>query len=106
MRTARPADRPAIEALTLAAYEQYAAILPPLLWQQYRQNIAETLADAPPDVTIVAEADGALVGSVLLYPAAARLVEPAAADPTDSRIRRSACWRCRRPQEDAGSAGD
>src|SRR6185503_14527838 len=69
IRSAREADRPAIEAVTLAAYEQYAAILPPRLWREYRRNIVATLADATPEITIVAEAGGALVGSVLLQPA-------------------------------------
>jgi GNAT superfamily N-acetyltransferase len=76
IRGGRPADRAAIEAVTLAAYEQYAAILPPHLWQQYRQHIVETLAGAAPDITIVAEAEGALVGSVLLYPPGAEMAEP------------------------------
>jgi predicted N-acetyltransferase YhbS len=73
IRSARPADRPAIEAVTLAAYKQYATILPPRLWREYRRNIVDTLADAIPDITIVAEAQGALVGSVLLYPAGAEI---------------------------------
>ena len=76
IRVARPADRPAVEAVTLAAYEQYAALVPPRLWREYRRNILDTLADATPDITIVAEAEGALVGSVLLYPAGAEMVEP------------------------------
>ena len=76
IRSARPADRTAIEAVTLAAYEQYADILPPALWRQYRQHIVETLAEATADITIVAEADGALVGSVLLYPAGAGMAAP------------------------------
>jgi len=75
IRVARPADRPAVEAVTLAAYEQYAALVPPRLWREYRRNILDTLADATPDITIVAEAEGALVGSVLLYPAGAEMVE-------------------------------
>jgi predicted N-acetyltransferase YhbS len=76
IRSAREADRPAIEAVTLAAYEQYAAILPPRLWREYRRNIVATLADATPDITIVAEAQGALVGSVLLHPAGADAANP------------------------------
>ena len=40
--------RPAIEAVTLAAYEQYAAVLAPPLWAAYRQNIVATLAAAKP----------------------------------------------------------
>ncbi|HEY7039727.1 MAG TPA: GNAT family N-acetyltransferase [Methylomirabilota bacterium] len=76
IRGARPSDRPDIEAVTLAAYEQYAAVVPPRLWQQYRRNIISTLADATADITIVAEAEGALVGSVLLCPAGTELPAP------------------------------
>lgn len=85
IRSARPADRPAVEAVTLAAYEQYAALVPPRLWLEYRRNIVDTLADATPDITIVAEAEGGvLVGSVLLYPAGAEMLEPGAS--TSSRL--------------------
>jgi GNAT superfamily N-acetyltransferase len=76
IRSAGAAERPAIEAVTLAAYEQYATVLPSALWREYRRNIVETLAAASPDVTIVAEAAGALVGSVLLYPAGVEMIEP------------------------------
>ena len=71
IRDARPDDRAAIEAVTLAAYEQYAAVLPPPLWVAYRQNILATLAKGPPVAQIVADAAGLVVGSVLLYPAGA-----------------------------------
>jgi GNAT superfamily N-acetyltransferase len=67
IRDARPGDRSAIEAVTLAAYQQYAALMP-ALWESYRQNILVTLAAAPPDTQIVAEEEGRIVGSVLLYP--------------------------------------
>jgi GNAT superfamily N-acetyltransferase len=76
IRDARPDDRAAIEAVTLAAYEQYAAALPPPLWAAYRQNIVATLAEAEPGGQIVAEAAGAVVGSVLLHPAGAVMAEP------------------------------
>jgi GNAT superfamily N-acetyltransferase len=69
VRDAAPSDRAAIEAVTLAAYEQYAATLPAPLWTMYRQSILATLADVQPAAQIVAEDGGALVGSVLLYPA-------------------------------------
>jgi len=82
IRSARPADRPAVEAVTLAAYEQYAALVPPQLWREYRRNIVDTLADATPDITIVAEAEGTLMGSVLLYPAGAEMVEPGQGTPS------------------------
>jgi GNAT superfamily N-acetyltransferase len=71
IRDAGPGDRGAIEVVTLAAYEQYAAALPPPLWAMYRQSIQATLADVRPAAQIVAEEGGALVGTVLLYPAGA-----------------------------------
>ena len=69
VRDARPSDHAAILAVTLAAYEQYAAALTPPRWAMYRQNIQATLADVRPAAQIVAEAGDALVGTVLLYPA-------------------------------------
>ena len=68
IRDARPSDRDAIEAVTLAAYEQYAAAMP-AHWDLYRQNILSTLAAADPRAQIVAEAGDRTLGSVLLYPA-------------------------------------
>jgi GNAT superfamily N-acetyltransferase len=65
IREARADDRAAIEAVTLAAYEQYATVMP-ALWGVYRQNILSTLAGASPDAQIVAEDQGRVVGSVLL----------------------------------------
>ena len=62
--------------MTLAAYEQYAAVLAPPLWAAYRQNIVATLAAATPATLIVAEAAGRMVGSVLLQPAGSVLIEP------------------------------
>jgi len=71
IRDARPSDRDAILAVTLAAYEQYADALTPPRWEMYRQNIEATLADVRPAAQIVAEEGGALVGTVLLYPGGA-----------------------------------
>ncbi|HTI53723.1 MAG TPA: GNAT family N-acetyltransferase [Verrucomicrobiae bacterium] len=76
IRDGRLDDRPAVEAVTLAAYEQYAAVLSPPLWSAYRQNIVATLAAAAPATLIVAEAAGAVVGSVLLQPAGSVMTEP------------------------------
>lgn len=69
LRDARENDRDAIQDVTLSAYQQYAAVMPPPLWENYRQNILATLADVRPAEQIVAEQDGAIVGAVLLYPA-------------------------------------
>lgn len=82
IRDGRLDDRPAVEAVTLAAYEQYAAVLPPPLWSAYRQNIVATLAAAAPATLIVAEAAGAVVGSVLLQPAGSVMTEPGSAGET------------------------
>jgi GNAT superfamily N-acetyltransferase len=76
IRDARTSDRAAIEAVTLSAYEQYAVVMPPALWVRYRENIVSTLAAAPSGTQIVAEEDGRIVGSVLLYPAGAILDPP------------------------------
>jgi len=54
IRDARPTEGEAIRALTLAAYEQYAAVLGPL-WPMYRANIVETLARVAPAEQIVAD---------------------------------------------------
>jgi GNAT superfamily N-acetyltransferase len=75
IRDARSDDRGAIEAVTLAAYEQYAALMP-AHWEGYRQNILATLAAAKPDAQIVAEEKGGVVGSVLLYPAGSVMARP------------------------------
>jgi GNAT superfamily N-acetyltransferase len=71
IRSARDSDRAAVRDLTLAAYEQYAAVLPEALWNGYRRNLLATLdADGPAD-RIVAEHEGAIVGSVFLFPPSA-----------------------------------
>jgi len=75
IRDARSDDRGAIETVTLAAYEQYAALMP-AHWEGYRQNILATLAAAQPDAQIVAEAEDRIVGTVLLYPAGSVMARP------------------------------
>jgi GNAT superfamily N-acetyltransferase len=70
IRDARPADQEAIREVTLAAYVEYAALMPHL-WDGYRANILATLARPAPAAQLVAERDGAIVGTVLLYPNAA-----------------------------------
>ena len=68
IRTARPGDREAIREVTLTAYQQYAAFMQSH-WEYYRQNIVATLAEVEPAEQLVAEQEGAIVGTVLLYPA-------------------------------------
>ena len=75
VRGAAPGDRDAIQAVTLAAYQEYAAAIG-AHWKGYRQNILATLAAAAPGTQIVALDDDRVVGAVLLYPAGA--VDPEA----------------------------
>jgi len=65
---ARHSDREAIQGVTLSAYQEYAALMPSH-WEGYRQSILTTLADVKPAEQIVAEQEGVIVGTVLLYPA-------------------------------------
>jgi GNAT superfamily N-acetyltransferase len=69
IRNADVCDQEAIRDVTLSAYEEYAAKMPPDAWEEYRANIVSTLADVKPAEQIVAEQSGRVVGSVLLYPA-------------------------------------
>lgn len=75
IRDGHPNDRRAIEAVTLAAYEQYAALMPEH-WEAYRDNILATLADVRPAEQLVAEEDGTIVGTVLLYPVGIVIASP------------------------------
>lgn len=68
IRDARLSDYDAIQAVTLAAYQEYAPLMP-AHWEGYCRNILTTLADVKPAEQIVAEQDGNVVGAVLLYPA-------------------------------------
>ena len=71
IRDARDDERNAVRDATLAAYEEYAAILPGPAWVGYRRNLLATLDAEGPAERIVAERHGAIIGSVLLFPASA-----------------------------------
>ena len=68
LRDAQKDDQEAIRAVILEAYSVYAPMMGPL-WEFYQKSILETLVDVTPAEQIVAERDGAIVGTVLLYPA-------------------------------------
>ncbi len=68
IRDAQPSDREAIRNVTLSAFQQYAALIPSI-WEGYRKDILATLADVKSAEQIVAEQDGVIAGTVLLYPA-------------------------------------
>ncbi|HEX8395777.1 MAG TPA: GNAT family N-acetyltransferase [Longimicrobium sp.] len=70
LRDATPQDRPAVHRCTLAAYEQYAQTMGEG-WQSLRGALLAALAGDDPAVQrIVAERDGEVLGSVMLYPPA------------------------------------
>jgi GNAT superfamily N-acetyltransferase len=75
IRAAHASDRAAIQDVTLSAYQEYAALMP-AHWEDYRQGILATLAEVKPAEQIVAEQDGTVVGTVLLYPAGTVLTTP------------------------------
>lgn len=75
VRGAGPGDRDAIQAVTLAAYQEHTATIG-AHWKGYRQNIIATLAAAAPGTQIVALDDDRVVGTVLLYPAGASIEKP------------------------------
>lgn len=66
IRDAGAGDQAAAVAVTVAAYEQYAGVMPAFAWERYRQNIVETLQGRDNGELIVAEWDGHIVGSVKL----------------------------------------
>ena len=68
IRDAHREDRDAARKITLSAFQQYAAVMPPPRWERYRENILATLTDVAPAQQIVAEKEGVILGSVLLYP--------------------------------------
>jgi GNAT superfamily N-acetyltransferase len=69
VRDARPDERGAIRALTLQAYEQYATIMEPDAWAGLSGAIRSAL-EVEDAERIVAERDGRLLGSVMLFPPA------------------------------------
>lgn len=68
IRDARPDERAAIRDLTWSAYEAYAHVMTPSAWAGLRDAIQGALATDEPVERIVAEQDGELVGSVMLFP--------------------------------------
>ena len=74
----RDTERDAAREVTLAAYEEYAAIMPQPLWTGYRRHVLATLDAGGPADRIIAERQGVIVGSVLLFPPAANAYTGAA----------------------------
>jgi GNAT superfamily N-acetyltransferase len=71
IRDARADERAVIQELTLAAYAEFATIMAPTAWAALRQALQAGLEAEGTVERIVADQDGALIGSVLLYSPAA-----------------------------------
>jgi GNAT superfamily N-acetyltransferase len=70
IRDARPDERAALREVVLAAYREYAVIMPEPLWAAYRRQLLATIDSDGAVERIVAERTGDIVGSVLLFPPA------------------------------------
>lgn len=70
IRDMRHDELDAVCHVTLAAYGEYAAIMPEALWLGYRRQLLATLETGDVVERIVAERDGSIAGSVLLFPPA------------------------------------
>ena len=69
IRDAGERDQEAIRSVTLAAYAEYATQMEALHWELYRASILFALENERAAAEqMVAEHDGALIGTVLLYP--------------------------------------
>lgn len=79
IRDARPGEREAIRDLTLSAYAQFAETMEPAAWAGLEGALHAALATTDEVERIVAERDGVLVGSVMLWPPAADAYRGAAA---------------------------
>ena len=67
LRDARPEDRAAVRDLTLRAYEEYATVMAPAAWAGLRAALEAALEIEQGAERIVAERDGRVVGSVMLF---------------------------------------
>jgi GNAT superfamily N-acetyltransferase len=79
IRDARADELDAIREVTLAAYAEYGAVMPEPVWLGYRRQLLATLDSEGPAERIVAERNGVIVGSVLLFPPATSAYGGAAA---------------------------
>lgn len=71
VRDARGDERDAVRALTLDAYAEYATSMTPSAWAGLEGAVRAALDSRDQAHRMVAERSGALLGSVMLYPAAA-----------------------------------
>jgi GNAT superfamily N-acetyltransferase len=68
IRDAGPSDLPAARRVLLAAYQEYAATLPPAVFGRYLTDILDVEARREAGKVLVAEHRGRVVGTVTYYP--------------------------------------
>lgn len=68
IRDAKEDERNIIRDIVMAAYAEFQAMVPPRFWARYKQHIIESLDGEGNYERIVAEQNGSIIGSVLLYP--------------------------------------
>jgi predicted N-acetyltransferase YhbS len=66
VRDALPAEYDEIGRLTVEAYEQYEALIPPELWERYKADLRDVAARAERATILVAEEAGTIVGAIAL----------------------------------------
>jgi predicted N-acetyltransferase YhbS len=71
VRDARPADHPAVRGVLLAAYREYASVLPPAAFDRYLADLLDLDGRARTGRLLVAERDRRVVGTVTYYDDAA-----------------------------------
>jgi GNAT superfamily N-acetyltransferase/quercetin dioxygenase-like cupin family protein len=68
VRVAGPSELPAVRRVLLAAYQEYAATLPPAVFGRYLTDILDVGSRAGAGEILVAEHGGRIVGTVTYYP--------------------------------------
>jgi ribosomal protein S18 acetylase RimI-like enzyme len=71
IRVATRADEDAVRRVIAAAYAEFAAVLPPALFDAYLENLLDLDARRNDALLLVAEVDGVVAGAVTFYPDAA-----------------------------------
>ena len=69
IRDAREEERAAVRELTLRAYAEFAAVMEPSAWAGLDEAVRRTMDSDAGAERIVAEHEGRIVGSVMLFPA-------------------------------------
>jgi len=87
VRDSTPAEHPAIAELTLLVYREYAALMTPSAWAELEQAVHGALATTEDVDRIIAERDGRIVGSVMLFPPTSDAYGGRAAPPAFPELR-------------------